>query len=116
MKKTVLRVLLSMALIGASGLACNRKSPSVDTGGANGYPVVCKQCGHFFAIPLDKLPTYPGGPKGEGLKCEKCGQFAALRATQCQQCKTWYIAESRGMPCPQCSKANTPSNTPPEKG
>jgi hypothetical protein len=110
MRKTLRCAVLATAILGASGLACSSKSSSVDTSGVDGYPVVCKQCGHNFVIPLDKLTSYPAGPNGEGFKCEKCGQFAAMRATKCVKCNKWYVAEGRGMPCPYCSKAGATQN------
>jgi hypothetical protein len=108
MKRLSLCAALSAAVLVASGLGCSsKKSPDTEV---NGYPAVCRHCNHFFVIPYDKLNTYPAGPNGEGLKCEKCGQFAAMRGTQCKKCKKWYIAESRGMPCPYCTAAKSGQN------
>jgi hypothetical protein len=95
--------LLAAALLTACALSCSDKGSSSGTPSApDGYTMMCKHCSQTFNVPRDDLHTYPADPNGEGLKCPKCGKFGGKLATKCPKCNNWYIAVSRGMPCPKC--------------
>ncbi len=112
MKKGLSYAVLAVTVLATGGLACRRADSSASSD-ANTYHLVCKHCNHVWVIERDQARTYPADPEGAGFKCEKCGKFGARIGTQCKQCKNWYIAESRGMPCPICAKDNAARNAPP---
>jgi len=106
MKRALAHLAAAAVILAASSPACSRKSASGGSSGpTDGYHVVCKHCSHHSVIPQDQLESYPSSPQGEGYRCEKCGKFGSLAGKQCPQCKKWYLATYRGMPCPYCSKA-----------
>jgi hypothetical protein len=103
MKKALACTALAIVILAAGGWIWHALSTSENSRGIDGYPVVCRHCGHFFAIEPEQAYTYPKGPHGEGFKCEKCGKFGAQVAVRCEKCKGWYVAE-RGAQCPRCTK------------
>lgn len=96
-------ILLVVAILAVSALSCGDKSSSTSPpAAADAFPMLCGHCGHYFTVPRDDLRTYPADPDGAGLKCPKCGKFGGKSATKCPKCNNWYIAVSRGSPCPNC--------------
>ncbi len=105
--RTVVYVILAAAVLAGGGLSWrymgSSAAPRSNTG-IDGFPLVCVHCDHFFVVARDQIDSSPADPNGAGFKCEKCGKFGARVATQCRQCKQWFVAQARGAPCPHCSK------------